>query len=67
MYIGVCDLCESKNMKEVTPSLYVFVKEQNAINARKTSWWVAFNYFLYMVSLELQIPFGMQQNDTKRF
>jgi hypothetical protein len=54
-------------MKEVTPSLYVFVKEQNAINARKTSWWVAFNYFLYMVSLELQIPFGMQQNDTKRF
>jgi hypothetical protein len=28
---------------------------------------VAFNYFLYMVSLELQILFDIQRNDTKQF
>jgi hypothetical protein len=53
LYIGVCDCCENKHMQEVTPSLYAFVKEQDAINERKTFWWVAFIYFLYMVSLEL--------------
>jgi hypothetical protein len=28
---------------------------------------VAFNYVLYTVRLELQIPFGIQRNDTKQF
>jgi hypothetical protein len=36
VYIGVCDWCENKHMQEVTPSLYAFVKEQDAINARET-------------------------------
>ncbi len=53
VYIVVCDCYESKHMQEVTPSLYAFVKEQDAINERKTFWWVAFIYFIYMVSLEL--------------
>jgi hypothetical protein len=45
LYIGVCDCCENKHMQEVTPSLYAFVKEQDAINERKTFWWVAFIFF----------------------
>jgi hypothetical protein len=48
MYIGVCDWCENKHMQEVTPSLYAFVKEQDALNARKTFWWVSFNFFFYV-------------------
>jgi hypothetical protein len=48
LYIGVCDCCENKHMQEVTPSLYAFVKEQDAINERKTFWWVAFIYLFYI-------------------
>jgi hypothetical protein len=35
VYIGVCDWGEIECLQEVTPSLYGFVKEQDATNANQ--------------------------------
>jgi hypothetical protein len=35
VYIGMCDWDEVVNLQEVMTSLYGFIKEQNATNAKK--------------------------------
>jgi hypothetical protein len=41
VYIGVCNWGKVRGLQKVTPSLYGFAKEQDAINAKKLRWWVA--------------------------
>jgi hypothetical protein len=41
VYIGMCDWKEVMHMQKVTPSFYVFAREQNLINVRNVHWWVA--------------------------
>jgi hypothetical protein len=45
VYIGVCDWGEIKCMQEAIPYLYVFAKEQDAVNMKETHWWVALKLF----------------------
>jgi hypothetical protein len=55
VYIGVCDWGEAKCLQEVTTSLYGFVKEQNATNAKKINALkgLPLNFFLFTAKKEL--------------
>jgi hypothetical protein len=43
----MCDWGEAEHLQEVTASLYGFVKEQDATNAKKMRWWVAPKLFFF--------------------
>jgi len=48
VYIGVCNWGEVRHLQEVTPSLYGFIKEQDATNPKKIRWWVTpYIFFVY--------------------
>jgi hypothetical protein len=55
----MCDLGETKCLHEVTPSLYGFVNEQGATNAKKMHWWVALE--LFFVNNESRTTNSLQQ------
>jgi hypothetical protein len=44
----MCNWGEARGLQEMTPSLYGFAKEQNAINAQKLHCWVSIKlFFIY--------------------
>ncbi len=47
VYIGMCDWGEAGGLQKVTPSLYGFAKEQDAINTKKCRWVAPKLFFIY--------------------